>query len=238
MDPIEAYIQQLESRMNAALAGLPPIEQVGLSQECGFAIRACKQVASEMKDVFTNVRAKVKDMEQTAENKRKEMRTALVAELAKDVEFLKAHELTSKADLDLAITAARNDEKGKVDTAVKEKVDGLKQTAERRKKVVADKIITSVACEALADEVFIGEDYMTRINKVGERLKKLDTLKSLAKDEKAQKQVAGYPITAEGDSAFEISFDIWKNAAKAPGTVADPLNPQNEGCEKKAVVLF
>lgn len=238
MDPIEKAINEMQTRMNNALADLPPIEQVGLAQEMVYAIRACRRANEEIKGVFEILRGKVTEIETMATRKREEITAEVKAELVKDVAFLKASGLITQADHDSAVTAARTAESEKVKAEVDKAVATIQQVAERRKALVSDKKMSAVAAEALSDEVLTGDDFLTKVEKITPRLQKLATLKGLAEDADTIKRVVGFPITAEGEAAFADSFGIWEKAAKSGGGgPGAPLNPPPKD-EAKPVLFF
>lgn len=230
---LDQFINDLTSRIETALAGVPAVEQSGGVPEVNFAIRSCRQFATEFKTMLGGLKARVK---QEAEGRTAELKTALRAELAKDPAWLKASDLMTKADHETAIVVARNDEKSKVDGAVQQQISGMKQMAERRRKAIDDKAVTAVAASAIPDDVFEGEDYGVKLAKVSARLGKLSGIKSLAADDKATKRVASFPVTAEGDAAFEESMEIWQAAAKGGGA-PDPLNPPRGGGDARPVLF-
>lgn len=227
----------MQQRLDDALQGLPAEAQVDVSTVPGIAVRACRRMATSFTEMLTSLKGKADEIEQMAEKKKGEISTGVRADLIKaasgdtelikvlvaDTAFLKAAKLITEADHDTAIKAAQ----GKVKEGVDAAMAGLKQTAERRKKLVADKVLTSVAAEAMPDELLAGDNFMEGVNKVKGRLEKLGTIKTLAGDADTIKRVVTMPVTAEGETSFTESFQVWEKASK--GVKAAPTAPLNPG---------
>ena len=234
MNPFKTFIAAMKQRITDMVAGLPPDAQVDAATAPGVAVRACRRIASDLETALTEASARA-DAEITRITE--ETKLSVRAELAKDAAFLKEFKLITDADHNTAITAARASEKEEVKKEVDKTVGTMKVVAERRKQLVTDKVLTSAAAEALSDEVLAGDNYMTGVGIVKGRLEKLATLKGLAGDADTIKRVATMPVTAEGTTAFDESFAIWKKAAAPAGGPAAPFNPGGGGGEKP-VVLF
>lgn len=247
---LESFILSMQQRLDDALQGLPAEAQVDTNTIPGVAVRACRRLGTAFSEMLTKLREKGKELNEMAEKKKGEITGQVRAALIKNPEadadvvkafaenpaFLKAAKLITEADHNTAILAAN----GKVKEGVDAALLVIKQSAERRKKLVTDKVLTSVAAEALPDELLAGDNFMVGITNIKGRLEKLAAIKSLAADGDTIKRVVTMPVTAEGDAAFNDSFSIWEKAGKgskaAPGAPLNPPAPEGDG--EKPVLFF
>lgn len=235
---LEAFIQSMQTRINDMLAGLPSDANIDAASAPGVATKSCRRFGSEMGSVFDALRNKAKEITTMAESKKVELTTLAKAEVIKDAAFLKENKLVREEDMNLAVTSAVNAQKDLQKGEVEKGVKAIREVAERRKKLVTDKVLTSAAAEALPDEVLEGDAFMDKVTKVKARVDKLAGLKSLAADPDAIKRTVTFPVTAEGDTAFDESFNLWDRASKSGGGTGAPLNPGGGGEAKPPLALF
>lgn len=224
MDPLQQFldfINQLKATANATLKGRPPLEQFEASSELSYCFRSLTAQANNLIEFADNSTKKLTSMVES-------IKTGAAAEtklqLVKDGEFI------SKADHEAAVTAgklaAEKDARAAFDAEVK-----VKDTvAQRRKKLIDDKVLPAVAAERLSDTVLSGEDFMAKAAAVAGRLKKFTDLGITA--EKAPTligDVAAIPLDAAGDETMTMRLKICQEAgataSRTPAAGAGGGNP-------------
>lgn len=240
MDPLEQFIASMRARIADMLAGLPPEAQLDAASAPGVAAKSCRRFGAEMETIFTEFKRKAGEISQMGETKKAELITAAKSEAIKDLAFMTASGFITKSDHETALQVAVDTQKQQQTAEVEKALKTVAQTAERRKKLVTDKVLIAAAAEALPDEVLQGDDYLTKVGTLKTtRLDKLATIKALAADTGAISKVLTLPMTAEGDAAFKESFEIWERASKAGGTGGNPLgNPPGGAAGDGPVTLF
>ena len=195
MEPFLQFLKDLRASINAQLKALPPLEQFEAASQLSWPLRQLQEYGESLTNQIGEIQSKVERfVSEQAERLRAEVRS----ELASSGEFV------LKADAETAASTARADGERAAREAIQAEIAETNTLRERRAKVVTDGVIPAVLAERLGDEIFRGEDFMDRVNKVGERAQKISKL-GLAPEgvNAALAEMASIPVDESGDAVFE-----------------------------------
>lgn len=217
LQQLTTFITDLKAKANAALAGLPPLEQFEASAELAYCFRSLTRQANElmqfadlMNQQMTEAAAKI------ATRVTAEAQTALKA----------SGEYLAKVDHDAAVTAAANAREAEVRQAIQEAAASASLLQSRRKQLVDTKVMPAAAAERLPDTVLTGDDFIANANKVVARLEKLKPFGITAESAPdVVGEVASIPLDAEGDVVLSQRLKLVESAATAQRRTAPVANP-------------
>ena len=212
------YLNQAKAAANAALAGLPPIEQVEAASEAGYALRSAKYSAdslvstlTELESTFSGVLAEAKEGKGTLSDKLNGI-AAQLSKAALDAK-LTGGELVLKADFDAAIENARSQAVQAERSAAEQAQVQAQLISARRSEVVAAGLSEPLldAATAANAELLTSDDYKDMAGKVTARVNQLKGLGIQSED--VLKDFAGIAVNQEGDSEFERRFGLQQKIA-------------------------
>lgn len=221
MDPLQQFldfITQLKTQANATLKSLPPLEQFEASQELSYCFRSLTAQANNLIEFADNATksltlmvGKIKDGASA------EAKSGLIA----------SGEFISKADHEAAVAAGKISKETEVRTAIEAESRTRQTVAERRQKLIADKVLPAIAAERLSETVLAADDFAASAGKVAARLKKFADIGITA--EKAPSvvgEVAALALDDAGEALLmhRLKFCQEAGASSARGT-GSGINP-------------
>jgi hypothetical protein len=226
LELIRKSIEETKTRANAALAGLPPVDQFQGAQEVVGLINAMKWIESDAKNLmerFSGIDAKLTS----------ELEKAAAEKIAAELE---AGTILRKTDADAAIAAAkdqvRQEEEGKV-AAERARLSTI--TARRAELTTAH---GADAAAALSDEVVAAEAFDGVKTEVGRRISELEVIGITAatKRETFAEILVEAPFTEEGKATFDKQILRIKDIAGIkPGAATFTRQPGKPGAGQPPV---
>lgn len=223
---LDQFIASAKAKANAALTGLPPVDQFQGSQQVVGVINTMEWFKSDlarMEEQFAGIAAKFDAAVKTAGD-------------AKLAAALEAGEVIKKSDVDAAIATAkdqvRQEEEGKV-AAERTRLSTI--TARRAELTTAH---GADAAAALPDDVVAAEAFDGVKTEVARRIGELEVIgiTAAAKRETFAEILVEAPFTDEGKAAFDKQITRIKDIAGIkPGTATFTRQPGKPGAGQPTV---
>lgn len=197
----QQQIAEMKARVNAMLAGLPPLEQFEAASEMAYGIRTLQRSAAdlvEMHDVLTQRATKFAES------------VKVTAELAAEAKLLEGGEYLKKTDAEAAATTAADQREQTVRAAIAQEATEKAEITGRREKLVTDKVVTATVAASIPDDFFKTDGFEDRLVKLTARLGKI-TAEKLAHSEPFMAEMVALPL----DEAGETNFTARLNSAKS-----------------------
>ena len=212
------YVTQMKAKANAALASMPPIEQVEAASEAGFALRQAKGCAESMLSCLCEYDTQLNSILSQAKAGTGDLASkingigAQLAQVKLDG-MLTGGELVKKADFDAAIENARAQAVLAERQAATQAAAAAKLISGRRAEVITGGLPEALldAATAANAELLKGDNYKELTGKLSDRIGKLKTLGIASED--VLKDFAGIGVNAEGDAEFERRYGLQQKVA-------------------------
>ena len=225
-----ASIAKIKDQANAALAGLPPLEQHEASSEISYGIRSLQRYGAELATQAESLNGMV-DKFNTDVLTRLTAEAALSAETA----LLATGDYVKKADAEAALSAAVDEANRGTRAAITAEQELIARIAAKRADLIASKTLPAVTAEKLSDTLLSAATADADISKIKDRCVALNQIGVTAEQAPAIfEELAGIPVSAEGDAAFASRLVTVTQLAKPKPTPASGLNPAAGGGSRAA----
>lgn len=234
MEDINALLDRIVADANAALAGLPPLEQIAAANELIYPITRLREIGKNLTETIASAKTRLAETVASIKEKAKQhlikdpaARAALITELASS-----GSDIITKIAHDGAVASAKETGRQDAETAFAQQRDlETKGTAAKQAAVTAKQIAQPVA-DKIPLTVWADEAQRTvalaRVATRMESVKKANL--SMEKHADIVAEMVALPFTEEGDKAFTLQMGPALAAAstavtasrQGPGTVINP----------------